>query len=888
MRIRLISFCFFLLMCRCGYSQLIEIKKIDSLISLTSYEEALKLIELHLVNNQDPLYPIAINKKAEIFIAQGKLDQAQSILEKVTESKNLFDEASTLTNLGFLYLNKGRHDLARENLQKAIEKFRQSHNENTSEMARALATLSFVYWSTGKYNQAEENELIALQIRQRLFGEKSEAVAASYNDLGLIYSVSNPDNALEYYEKALAIYVTIHGNDHPKIAIAHTNIGVTYRQLELYGDAINNLETAKRIWEKIYPAGHPNLAIALSTLGKTYRQMKNVKVAQEYYEKALAMLSKYYATRHPDISSVLNELGSLESGNGNYQKAIEDYQQAIVSNAVKFNSVNTHNNPKATDYYNGFVMLHSLRSKAEAFESKYYGKTLKLEDLKVALTTLLTCDSLIDNIRHQSSDENDKLALGDLANEVYEDGVRISHAISEMTTHAKHYTELAFYFAEKSKSAVLQESIADAQAKSFAGIPPELVEQEKLLKSSLTFLLQKLAQKPEPEEEKYLHESIFNLNNEYSDLIKKLETDYPNYFNLKFNTLSASVSDVQRLLGKTNALLSYFSANKDKKVYQFIITKRNFRVNKRSMPSDFDKVIKGFANSLYYSDWPTYHKVTTTLSKLLIPRLPQVVKEITIVPSGRLGTIPFEALLTNGKSMDFSTAKYWVLKKSLSYEFSSSLYVQKSKTKAEPGEANIFLCAPVQFPVRDNLEKLPGTEQEVDQIATLFKGKSSVVKFQDATEAAVKSDDLTKYDYLHFATHGIVDEVNPELSRIFLNTQDQEDGNLYAGEIYNLNLNANLAVLSACQTGLGKFSKGEGVIGLSRAFTYAGAKNIIVSFWSVADESTSQLMTNFYRIQLMNRSISFSNSMRQAKVEMIKDGKYASPYYWAPFILIGN
>jgi CHAT domain-containing protein len=114
-----------------------------------------------------------------------------------------------------------------------------------------------------------------------------------------------------------------------------------------------------------------------------------------------------------------------------------------------------------------------------------------------------------------------------------------------------------------------------------------------------------------------------------------------------------------------------------------------------------------------------------------------------------------------------------------------------------------------------------------------------------------------------------------------------EDGNLFAGEIYNLNLNASLVTLSACQTGLGKISKGEGVIGLSRALVYAGAKSLIVSFWSVADESTAELMKDFYREMLQHPQATFSTNLRQAKLRLIQNEKYTAPYYWAPFILIG-
>ena len=132
-----------------------------------------------------------------------------------------------------------------------------------------------------------------------------------------------------------------------------------------------------------------------------------------------------------------------------------------------------------------------------------------------------------------------------------------------------------------------------------------------------------------------------------------------------------------------------------------------------------------------------------------------------------------------------------------------------------------------------------------------------------------------------------MDEQHPELSRIFLNPGKNEDGNLYSGEIYNLELNADLVALSACETGLGKISKGEGVIGLSRALVYAGAQSIMVSFWNVADASTSQLMRDFYARLLAQGNNDFSGALRAAKLKMVQGKTYAAPYFWAPFVLLG-
>ena len=155
-------------------------------------------------------------------------------------------------------------------------------------------------------------------------------------------------------------------------------------------------------------------------------------------------------------------------------------------------------------------------------------------------------------------------------------------------------------------------------------------------------------------------------------------------------------------------------------------------------------------------------------------------------------------------------------------------------------------------------------------------------------EESIKSGQVKDQSLIHLATHGLVNESQPELSRIFLSHRSgKEDGNLYSGEIYNLRLDADLVTLSACQTGLGKISKGEGVIGLSRALVYAGANNIIVSFWNVADESTAEFMADFYRLVLDQPADSYSRNLQQAKLNMIKNSQHAAPFYWAPFILIG-
>jgi CHAT domain-containing protein/tetratricopeptide (TPR) repeat protein len=862
----------------------------DSLLAASQYNEALAAIDRAEPNPET--YVLLQNKKAEILLAQGNLAAAEQTIGELLRSDipQSSVKGIVMASQGFLLLNKGRQDLAIETLTEALKNFKEGGSMATAESAQCLAYLSLAYLASGKLSQAEENGVMALQTRMQLFGDNDARVAASYNDLGLLYSQTDREKALEYYEKAQAIYQRVYGQSNARLAVIASNMGALYRDMELYGDAVNNFEDAQARWQKIYPAGHPNEAFVLRNLGITYDRMGNKKAAAEYFNQALALYRKTYGAKHPDIASTLNDLGTLQLEARQYVASLVSFQQALVANVVGFAATEITTNPSPENYYNGMVLLYSLRLKAQGFEELHLGKTLKRADLEQALTALYLCDSLIDDLRQHSTNERDKLALGALATEVYEDGVRVATTLADITLAPAVYNEKAFYFAEKSKSAILLESIAESDAKSFAGIPDVLVAEEKNLKSAIAFMTQKLSLKPESaEEEKYLREALFGLNLEYNAFIKKLEKDYPNYFNLKFNASSPSIAQLQKLLNNEQAVISFFIAEKNARIYQFIITARGFTVQNLTLPADFDRDVRGFTNSLLYNDFKTYETTGKSLRKVLVPRLPTAITEVVFIPSGRLGTLPFEALFYKPSAgRDFSSTPFLLNRYAVGYEFSAGLILQKAKRESKSENPSIFLCAPVSFPDRDNLSPLPATAQEVEKIGSLFADEArAVVTYQQANESRVKMEDLTKYNYVHLATHGIVDEERPELSRIFLHTGDHEDGNLYAGEIYNLKLNANLAVLSACQTGLGKISKGEGVIGLSRALVYAGAQNLMVSFWSVADESTAQLMTHFYEKLLREKNPNYRRELQYAKQQLMREGKFSLPFYWAPFVVIG-
>ncbi len=869
------------------------IGSVDELLLRSKFHEAVQLIDQQ---GKRSASPVLANKKAEALMRLGELQQAEQVLRDVeAQLKRKPDpiaDAVTRTNLGFLQLNRGRFDRAEELLNQALETLGGHAGTHGVLSANTHAYLGLAFMSQGKYAEAQNELHRALAIRQELPKNREAWVAATYNDLGLAYSQADKDRALDYYEQAHTLYHKLYGDEDVRIALSGINTGILYRDLELFGDAVANFETALKISNSVYSQAHPTKAIALYNLGLTYLRLNDQESAMRFYEQALKMYKDYYGARHPEVSSVLNAMGNLRLAQDDFDDALKYYQAALQANLPDFYNNDVTVDPPLRDYYNGTVLLHTLLFKAQAFETRYTRKSLKFSDLQEALQTLARCDSLIDQLRHHTTNENDKLTLGSMAEEVYADGVRISYQAAISAFRKEAYYEKAFYFAEKSKAAVLLEAISDTDAKSFAGVPATLLEEERELKSALAVVARQLAETPSVEEEQNLRKTAFDLRRKYDVFIEALERDYPSYFNLKFNVAAPTTTQIRALLPAHTALISYFIDARNGQLYTFLLQNNQYKIWQKPLTENFDRYVNGFRNGAYFQDDNAFRTSAYELGRLLIPRLSKSITDLVILPTGQLGMIPFEAMLTakTHETLDHGSLPYLIRKYRVRYEFSAGLLARKQQMENITAQPSILLCAPMQFPHHASLADLPGTEQEIREISELFTRKklaTSILVRNQAAEQQIKSGALKDFRYLHFATHGIVDEYRPELSRIFLQQDDEEDGDLFAGEIYNLELNAGLVTLSACQTGLGKIVGGEGVIGLSRALVYAGAQNVIVSFWSVADESTAILMKNFYQELVSLDKENYSHALRQAKLAMASDKRYAAPFYWAPFVLIG-
>ena len=406
----------------------------------------------------------------------------------------------------------------------------------------------------------------------------------------------------------------------------------------------------------------------------------------------------------------------------------------------------------------------------------------------------------------------------------------------------------------------------------------------------------------------------------YSLLTSMAQSRFETDFSLHKIKLG-SLSKIQDALDEKTAVIEYIFT--DDYLYRFNITRDYFTLVRlrRKSEEDVAREVTGIRNGILYYQDELYVKNSFALQEKLLPKYSKRTTNLVIIPDGLMYMVPFEALLTKkvgSNNPNFGKLPYLINRYNISYAFSGSLYHINQAQKKDDQQNGFLGFAPVfsddivndqvTFRRFDSLlgdskrailkngtyvSPLPGTESEVNVIARMLSDRglqSKVFIHQEADEASIKSTDLASYKYVHIATHGFVNTDDPEKSGLLFypNKNSSEDGVLYGKEIYNMDINADLVILSACETGLGKVISGEGLIGLTRAFQYAGARNQLVSMWKVSDNSTSQLMQNFYSYLIENPDAGYSDALSNVKRQMLTSGKWVHPYFWSPFVLMGR
>ncbi len=862
-----------------------------------------------------------------------------TILNKSTE-KGLRELAYAYRMLGAVYSRKGYHDKAILNHKKEIEIELQFLDATHPLMAETYINMGLVYLNKGDYDTALEffNKAISIVITK--YGENHPDV--SYIYIGnAYYRKGEYAQAIKYYFKTEKLKLRTPGNYQSELAQLYNNIGISYLELDSLDKSFEYLDKSLKIKLKIVGDNNRYVTSNYNNLGLLYLKKKEYARSIEYYEKTLKIRLQLYGEKHPDVADSYLYLAKARFKQNCLEEALNYLQKSIIASVFNFADLNIDHNPDLKNVYAKMQLLSALALKAEILERLDSSQSNKLKTLQASRVTSQLASDLIDQLRNEYETEGSKLMLGETAQQVYEHGIRAAFKLYKMTNSPDVY-ESMFRFCEKSKISVLLDAIRDLHAKQLGGIPDSLLEQEKDLKIELVFYdteIQKeklKKEKPDSSKIKNYEDHYFSLKREYEKLMDHLAASHPKYDELKNTAKTTSVFDLQKSLDDHSALVEYFLG--DSSLYIFAITKNNTRISNPPITASSLSKIDSLRLFIIRKNELNFVKTAHQCYLDLIAPVSDMLENIThliIIPHGRLCKIPFDVLLMKeplhapGRSkkisnINFNALSYMIKKFNISYNYSTTLFINQNKKNSKflvKTQGEFLGLAPVfeeenaghQFftlsafhkyltllkdtfstLTRDGQSfcKLPFSDKEIENIAIEFGSKKQLCLLRaEASEENFKQL-AGEYRYVHLATHSFIDEAQPALSGIAFyqpkanKSGATEDGILYAGETYNLNLKADLVVLSSCESGLGKLINGEGIMALTRGFLYSGARNVMMTLWQVTDESSSHLMIEFYRRMLAGKT--YAEALRLAKLEMIKNSSSANPFYWSGFILIGK
>ncbi|MGB0929732.1 MAG: CHAT domain-containing protein [Chitinophagales bacterium] len=500
----------------------------------------------------------------------------------------------------------------------------------------------------------------------------------------------------------------------------------------------------------------------------------------------------------------------------------------------------------------------------------------------------------------------------------------------------------AFVFQEQAKGILLRSSMQEQKAKLQTAIDSKLLEQEKDLKNYIETSLQKIqgeeakGAKKDKVQLKKLREEYLSYLQDHQKLIVQLEKDYPQYYALKYNFETISVTALQKDLQENTVVLSYFIG--PEMGYIFVVTPDEYQVIPFEIPADFDQQIKDYLSSIHaqnfaeftHQSYDLYCLLIQPIEDLIFDPFVQELRQLVILPSAALHYLPFETLISRPPETAipaFHQLDYLLNKFQIQYHYSATLYHQSLKQGMENtaslnapskedgidfmGFAPIYTSdkEATQEALRNlasdysrwatrsdalqdgTLTPLPFSEKEVQSIEALFAQKGmngQSFLYNTATKDHFKTL-ATKAKYLHIAAHGLTNDEFPKLSGIvFHPTEDAteiHDSVLSMGEMYQLQLQADLVVLSSCESGIGTLAKGEGMMAMNRGFLHAGAKNVIYTLFKVLDKPSSELCEALFEGILEGKS--YSEALRQAKLALIQR-EDVDPKSWSGFVLLGN
>ncbi|WP_293028794.1 tetratricopeptide repeat protein [Moorena sp. SIO3I8] len=874
-----------------------------------------------LLGQDHPDVAESLNYLALLYLSQARYGEAEPLFRQALAlRKKLLGQdhphvATSLNNLAGLYLSQGRYGEAEPLYRQALALRKKLLGQDHPHVADSLNYLALLYLSQARYGEAEPLYRQALALRKKLLGQDHPHVADSLNNLAVLYeSQGRYEKAEPLYQQALALRKKLLGDDHPDVADNLNNLAGLYLSQGRYGEAEPFLQQALALRKKLLGEDHPHVATSLHNLALLYSNQGRYDKAETLYQQALALRKKLLGQDHPHVADSLNNLAGLYFRQGRYGEAEPLYRQALALRKKLLGQDHPHVAPSL----NNLAGLYWAQGDpTSALNLLIQG--LELEEKNLDYNVVFGSESQKQDYLNTLFGATD---------------VTISLHLQHIPNNQKA-AHLALTTIVRRKGRIL-----DTTTNSWQGLRQNLTSENQQRFDQLNHTRAQLA--------KLYHQgpgnqSVDDYQTQLQELTEKKETQEKVLLDKSAEfqraTQAATLEAVQAQLPPDAVLIEFLQYRpfnpkappnqqfgKPRYAVYTLHSDGRFKGIDLGLAEEIDTRIKHFTAAIR-NPGIRISGVKDAARKLEIDILAPIREQIgnsnhlIISPDGALNVIPFEALVDHNNQFLIENVTVTYL--------TSGRDVLRFPVQAPPQQPPVLIADPIfgkpgetvelaQNPTRSGnwpqrkLPPLPASKDEAKAIAKILP-QAQLWLGRQATEAVIKQ--VNRPSILHIATHGFFEgnqrvdslvEKNPLLrSRLTLlnsglvlaGVQNYQSGNLAdvvqdgvltALEASGLNLyGSELVVLSACETGRGELSQGEGVYGLRRALVLAGSQSQVISLWQVDDQSTKELMVSYY--QKLNQGLGRSEAMREAQLEMQqKNQKYQHPYFWAAFINSGN
>ncbi|MCS6820924.1 MAG: tetratricopeptide repeat protein, partial [Microscillaceae bacterium] len=865
--------------------------------------------------NDEHALSICYRKLANMEMTQGNPKKAQTNLEKALaiaqKSNDKQEEGQILIAIGFSYTTQGNFTKGKEFYQKA-QALAQNIKDADLE-ASAISSLGWLELVAGNYSQAILLYQNVLQIAQKT--QNVWAMAGVYHDFGNLYiSTGAYQKASEYLEKSDSIYQKVGAKES-----LLSNQMAAGRLAFFQGDYEKSLITYQKVTEEMKKLGMlgENYCVALGNQADILRVLKRYKEAETIAKEAYQASAKANSNRPKNRAKLL--LGGAKLGQKQYTEA-EKHLKEAYKNAQAMNLptdmlaakndlsqlyYETKQTDKATQTAQEVIQLSEKIGYELYLWEAYYRLGLihkEKKDLQKAKEYLQKAVQILEKLRNN-------LAGGEEAKKLFSNNeakIKVYGTLIDVLFERQEIEE-AMSFMQQYNFAEMQSKLQNQNQQNLNPEQQNKKQRTEQLKTELIatqIQLKEELKKPESEQNQQQIESL-------KKVLTVKEDEYLTFVYGE-NALSSYQKQLSKLRNKKKdipdemAVVSYFLSNQD---LYIIVADKNKVTGKKVKVSkaELDKVIMGLrtqiifkkkeikARALDASKEDEYRKTTVTDTlqtekynilaekayMWLINPIHEEIKDkktLAIIPTGKLYLLPFQIIGKTLKNGEFSPL---IEQFNLFYTNLGDVF-----DNLEEGENHFKNAKIIVFANPDNT--LPNTELEAIAIKKIFPNAATYVK-NEATEDKIKAITQANYNAIHFATHGNLDCDNPLESYLTMAKNSRSDGKFKVTELFNLNVleNTRLVVLSACQTAVIdlKTDNHNDPVSPASAFINQNVKSVLASLWSVDDEATSILMASFYN---NIKTMPLLQAIRKAQIDLSKNPKYTSPYFWAPFILIGS